>query len=216
MELKMSTEENKPEVQQQQSDVQHNVDVERVVSERVAAAIAEIKGKLDAAYEKRDSANKELESYKQKEREAEIALLKEQGNLKEAHEKELETLKAENNKLLQQNLSLTRDGAIKNALTGYETRNAKAATVAQEAIASELIRDDSGVWVHRSGKSIPAFVAEFAADAENAFLFKPKANNGSGGGGNTQVVDTNAKKSLFAMSQDDVIKLVQEGKLKRK
>ena len=190
-------------------------DIENLVKERVAAELAEIKGKLDTAYEKRDLAAKELEVYKQKERDAEIALLKEQGNLKEAHAKELEALQARNQALEQQNLALTRDGAIKQALSAQEMRNARAMELAQQEIAKETIRDESGNWVHRSGKSISEFVAEFAADPENAFLFKPKQNNG-GGGQSNNVPDAATGKSLFAMSQADVIRLAKEGKLKRK
>ena len=191
-------------------------DIENLVKERVAAELAEIKGKLDTAYEKRDLAAKELEVYKQKERDAEIALLKEQGNLKEAHAKELEALQARNQALEQQNLALTRDGAIKQALSAQETRNARAMELAQQEIAKETIRDESGNWVHRSGKSISEFVAEFAADPENAFLFKPKQNNGGGGSQSNSVPDTATGKSLFAMSQTEVIRLAKEGKLKRK
>ena len=191
-------------------------DIESLVKERVAAELAEIKGKLDTAYEKRDLAAKELEVYKQKERDAEIALLKEQGNLKEAHAKELEALQARNQALEQQNLALTRDGAIKQALSAQEMRNARAMELAQQEIAKETIRDESGNWVHRSGKSISEFVAEFAADPENAFLFKPKQNNGGGGSQSNSVPDTATGKSLFAMSQTEVIRLAKEGKLKRK
>ena len=191
-------------------------DIENLVKERVAAELAEIKGKLDTAYEKRDLAAKELEVYKQKERDAEIALLKEQGNLKEAHAKELEALQARNQALEQQNLALTRDGAIKQALSALDTRNARAYEMAQVEIAKETVRDESGNWVHRSGKSISEFVAEFAADADNAFLFKPKQNNGGGGGPSNNTPDSTSGKSLFALSQAEVIKLAQEGKLKRK
>ena len=190
--------------------------IDSLVEERVKAALAEIKGKLDAAYEKRDLAAKELETYKQKEREAEIALLKEQGNLKEAHAKEMEALQSRNAALEAQNLELTRDGAIKQALSALDTRNTRAYEMAQKEIAKEIIRDESGNWVHRSGKSISEFVAEFAADPENAFLFKPKQNNGGGGGQSNNVPDTATGKSLFAMSQADVIRLAKEGKLKRK
>ena len=208
----MSTEEQEVKTPQE-----NNVDVEKIVSERVAAALADFKSKLDAAYAKRDESAKELELYKQKERDAEIALLKEQGKLKEAHEKELEDLKAHNAVLEQKNLSLTRDGMIKSALSGFETRNAKAANVAKDEIANELIRDESGNWVHKHGKSIDEFVAEFAANPDNAFLFKPKVNNGGGGGQESQNKGDQTKgKSLFALTQEEVIKIAQEGKLKRK
>ena len=211
----MSAEGENKDPEQKPEDKPAVPDLDALIKAAVDKELADIKSKLDNAYKKRDEVQKELDAYRDKERQAEIESLKEQGKLKEAHEKELEALKARNAELEQQNVSLTRDSVIKAALAGLELRNARASEMAHKEISKELIRDDAGNWVHRSGKSITEFVAEFAADQENAFLFKAKVNNGGGQQGGP-AVDPKTGKSLFALSQAEVLELARQGKLKKR
>lgn len=190
-------------------------DIQAQIDAAVKAAIADLKVKLDTAYGKRDEVQRQLDEYKRKENEAEIAKLKEQGNLKEAHEREMAEVRSEIEKLRLQNTSLTRDTLVKSSLTAVEFRNARAAALAEKQISDELIRDGEGNWVHKSGKTVAAFVSEFLDDADNAFLLKPKVNNG-GGGSTNNTTTTSSNKSLFEMSQAEVMKMAAEGKLRNR
>ena len=85
--------------------------------------------------------------------------------------------------------------------------------MADREIIGQLVRDESGTWVHRSGVSVKDFVKTFAEVEDNAFLFKPKINNGTGNSGAKPTNTSSDKKSLFEMSQEEVLKMAREGKL---
>ena len=192
--------------------------IAKLVAEKVAEQLKETKGKLDAAYAARDAAAKKAEALEKKEREAELKLLDESGKHKEAFdirmaeaEAKFNTLQAENNALKQGNLELTRDAQIRDSLRGNEFRNDIAAEMAFSTISGQLIRNEQGQWVHRSGVSIKDFIASFAGDEKNSFLFKPKESSGSGTAP-PGVPNTN-NQSLFGKTQAEVLRLATEGKL---
>jgi hypothetical protein len=79
-----------------------------------------------------------------------------------------------------------------------------------------LTQNESGVWLHKSGATLDAFIKTFSEDEENAFLYKQKVSSGSGdtGGGRSTTTDGKPKK-FSEMSQAEVIKLGEQGKLPR-
>lgn len=190
--------------------------VEKLVEARVADALKEIKGKLDKAYESRDAALKKSAELEQREKEANLKRMEEEGKHKEALELRLAeanaALEASNKRITE----LTRDVEVREALGGLPFRNDKAAKVAYKEVVDGLVQDDKGMWRHKSGVSIKDYVEAFAKDEDQAFLFKTKSSNGAGTGGTTTTNTDKTTSSLYAMSQDEVLKLAAEGKLPKR
>jgi len=190
--------------------------IEKLVSDRVAEALKPIKDKLNKAYTAKEEAERKATEYEKEKREAELARLKEEGKHKEAYEMQLAAERAEREKLEQQNIELTRNNDVRIALATLEFRNEKAVEMAFSEIVGQLVRDDKGKWVHRSGISVKDFVKAFADDKENSFLFKVKSNSGSGGNGPKQKADGDSEEtSVFKKPQDDLLKSIAEGKFRR-
>jgi hypothetical protein len=59
-------------------------------------------------------------------------------------------------------------------MTGLEFRNKKAQDLAFQEVVSQLVQNDKGDWVHKSGSTVKDFVESFAKDDSNNFLFKPR------------------------------------------
>jgi hypothetical protein len=199
--------------------------IERLAQEKAdkiaEERLADIKKKLDGAYASRDTALAEAEALKLKEREAEKKALEEQGKYKELYElqlkerdEEIARERAAKTALEQRNTELSRDVQLKDALKGLNFRNGSAQDMAYGEIANQLVRNDKGEWVHKTGISIADFVVGYAKNEEKSFLFKAKSSSG-GGSTTTEVTTTttNPGKSLFSMKQADVLKLAEEGKL---
>jgi hypothetical protein len=190
--------------------------VAKLVEERVAADLKSIKDKLDNAYSLRDAAVAKAAEYERKEREAELQRLKEEGKHQEAYNLQLAEKDAKLAQLEKANRELSRDVHVKDSLKGLNFRNDKASDMAYAEIVQQLVQDENGVWVHRSGVSIKDFVTAFSANEDNAFLFKVKANTGGGSGSVSANGDTSsANKSLFSRTQAEVLQLAAEGKLPR-
>jgi len=191
--------------------------VEKLVNERVENALKPIKEKLDGAYNARDAALKRISEIEQKEKEERLAKLKEEGKFKEAYEQQLAEERAHRSTLEKRNIELTRDIDVKSALSTIEFRNDKALEMAFSEIVGQLVQNEQGQWVHRSGIAIRDFVKAYSEMDTNSFLLKPKAN--SGGGSSviaSNPVSSSNNKSLFAMSQEEVLRLASEGKLPRR
>jgi len=203
---------NKSEQQQVNEDL-----VERLVKERLAANLKPIKEKLDGAFTQRDEALQKIAAYEKEKRDAEIARLKEEGKHKEAFEKQIAEERAARVALEQQNLELTRNNEVRTTLTGLNFRNEKAVEMAFQEIVGQLVRNEQGTWVHRSGVSIKDFVKTFVDDEDNSFLFAVKASSGSGSGGSKKGgTPPSGAKSVFDMTQEEVLKLAMEGKLPKR
>lgn len=193
----------------------NNEQLAKLVAEQVDSQLKDIKDKLNKAYGARDEALKRIAEFEQKEKEAELARLKEEGKHKEAYELQLAEEKAARAALEKRNIELTRDLSVKDVLKAYPFRNDNAFEMAYREIVGALIQNESGDWVHKSGTDLKSYVDTFANSDENSFLFKPKTS--SGGGSNPPKSGSNdtTKKSLFEMSQSDVLKMAAEGKLRR-
>jgi competence protein ComGC len=189
-------------------------DIEKLVSERVAQQLKDIKEKLDKAYTARDEAQKEAANIKKEKETFELEKLKSEGKVKEALEKEIASLQADNAALNDQVTKLTRDNELSTVLSTYEFRSDSARKMTITAIKRELVKDESGVWKHSSGTSIEEYCKSFFEAADNEFLLKPKEN--SGGGFNKVNKGITQAKSLKDLSQTEVLKLIADGKLSRK
>jgi hypothetical protein len=175
---------------------------------------AEMKNKLDGAYSARDEALRKAAEAEQKTKELEIQQLKEAGKVKEALEAELAQERARRVTLEQKNVELSRDSLVRDSLSGLDFRNAKAASLAFKEIVGNLTQDATGNWVAKNGKSVAEFVAEFAKDPEQEFLFKPSSNNGNadtGGNTNNSALKKGAK--LSEMTQEKVLEMALAGTL---
>lgn len=190
--------------------------IDKIVQERIDRELANIKGKLDAAFKQRNEYQAKVAAFEAKEREATLKKLAEDGKIKEAYEIQLAEERAANAELAKRNTELSRDVAVRDALQALPFRNEKAATMAFQEITSNLVQDENKQWVHRSGISVKEYCEAFSKDDDQAFLFKAKVNSGAGtsatNSGNGSPSDSKPK-SLFAMSQAEVLKLAAEGKL---
>ena len=193
-----------------------DVSVQKLVEAQVAEALKDIKDKLNKAYEARDTAIKEKAELERREKEANLKRMEEEGKHKEVLEARLAEANAKNEVLEKRITELTRDSEVREALTSLPFRNDKAAKVAYREIVQDLIQDENGGWRHKTGVSIKDYVAAFAKDEDQAFLFKTKTSNGSGGSGAADTSTDKKTGSLFSMSQEDVLKMAREGKLPKR
>jgi len=195
--------------------------IDRLVEEKAAEKLKDVKTKLDNAYKARDEALARAAELDLKEKNALKEKLEAEGKFKELAEMRVQEekdraaqIQAERDALAKQNLELTRDNMLRGALQALPFRNDRASEVAYKQIASELIQID-GKWVHSSGVPIKDYVTAFSSDADNSFLFKAKGNGGAGSGG----AQTNAPSkdgSLFKMSQKDVLEGIANGTIKHR
>lgn len=189
--------------------------ISKIVAEKVEESLKPIKGKLDDAYKKRDEVVRENAELKQKMKDLEIEKLQAQGKEKEALEIQLAEERARREAVEKRNTELSRDVEVRSLLNTLPFRNEKAVDVGYREIVSQLSQDENGLWKHVSGKSINEFIAQFAQDSDNAFLFKVKANTGSGISNSGNAPDTSKKKSLFEYSNEELIELAQKGQLRK-
>ena len=190
--------------------------IEKLVQEKLEEALKPIKGKLNESYKARDEALKKLAELEQKQKEEHMKRLEEEGKHKELLELQLAEERAKREAIEKRNTELSRDVKVRASLSNLEFRNQRAVEIAYKEIVGNLIQDENGNWKHASGVSIDEYVQAFAKDEENAFLFKVKAN--AGGGTSSSQSSSNqssTKKSLFEYSQEEIIKMAQEGKLRR-
>ena len=189
-----------------------NPEIQAMIKSAVADAVKDVKVKLDAAYAKRDEALQKVSEFEQKERDLEIKRLQDAGKEREAFELQLAELKANQETLQKRNLELSRDVDARQALSAFAFRNEKAAKMAFDEVTSQLVQNEKGEWVHKSGVAVKDFVKTFAENEDNAFLFKQKQNSGNGSQ-NIPPSSNTTKKSLFEMTQDEVLQMAAEGKL---
>ena len=189
-----------------------NPEIQAMIKSAVADAVKDIKAKLDVAYTKRDEALQKVSEFEQKERDLEIKRLQDAGKEREAFELQLAELKANQETLQKRNLELSRDVDARQALSAFAFRSEKAAKMAFDEVISQLVQNEKGEWVHKSGVAVKDFVKTFAENEDNAFLFKQKQNSGNGSQ-NIPPSSNTTKKSLFEMTQDEVLQMAAEGKL---
>jgi len=191
--------------------------VAKLVEERVAEALKPIKEKLNNAFKERDEARKKTAELEKEQRDANLKRLQDEGKHKEAAELQLAEERTARESAEQRIVELTRDLEVKSSLLNLEFRSDSAREMAQKEIVSQLVKDEKGNWVHKSGVSVKDFVKVFVDTQENAFLFKPKVSSGGGSSSTTRApADDKQNKSVFQLSQAEVIKLAEKGQLRRR
>jgi len=191
--------------------------IEKIVKERLDKELMGIKESLNKAYAARDENAAKVAEFERKEREATVKRLAEEGKHKEAYELQLAEKEAALAALAKRNIELSRDVAVREAVRQFTFRNGKAEAMAVQEITSNLVQNEHKEWVHRTGISIKEYCDAFAKDEDQSFLFKAKVNSGAGTSSPSSVTGVPTKPtSLFAMSQDEVIRLAAEGKLPSK
>jgi len=188
--------------------------ITKLVEERLGENLKPIKDKLDSAYTARDEALKKVAEFEQKEKEAELKKLQDEGKHIEAYELQLAEEKAKIKVLEERNVQLSRDIELKGILSSYTFRSANASEMAYREIVGQLSQNENGNWTHRSGVSVSDFVKSFSDNEENSFLFKQKTSSGAGGTGVTTNKSMDKPTSIFDLSQDEVLKRAREGKLR--
>jgi len=191
--------------------------INKIVQDRIQEELKDIKSKLDKAYGSRDDALRKVAEFEQKEKEAELRRLHDEGKYKEAHEIQLAEEKAKREVVEKRNIELTRDIDVKSALGAYTFRNENALGMAFNEVVNQLVRNEQGIWTHRSGISIKDFVKTYVDDENNSFLLKPKPSSGSGSS-ESKRTDTSSEDSgsLLSLSNEEILKRVREGRLPKR
>jgi hypothetical protein len=188
-------------------------ELEALINAATGTELKGLKEKLDKAYKARDEALGTVDSFKKKEREAEIKRLEDEGKHREAYDLRVQELERENNELKSNNTALSRDNVLTAALAAMPFRNDRSLEMARREIVAELVQNEQGQWVHKTGVAIKDFVKAFAEIEDNAFLFKAKQSSGSGLGTTNSNSSNTTPKKLSELSQAEVLKLAAEGKL---
>ena len=191
-----------------------NKDTEDLINKVVEERLAKIKANLDKAYAERDAAVRDRVKLEEEARQRKIKALEEEGKHKEVAEMKLAELQEKLAIAESKVTELSRDGAVRNALSGLDFRNERSSQMAYRDIIDQLIQDpETGTWIHKSGVSIKDFVGQYVKNDDNSFLFKPKSNSGGGSNptGGAPRIDPNKK--ISEMSTEEVLQLAAAGKL---
>lgn len=188
---------------------------------KLAAAVAEelkdIKLKLDKAHSQRDEVIAQSEALKQQVSDQKAEQLKAEGKHVEALELKLAESEARVAVLARRNIELTRDLEIKQLLSGYDFRSDKASKMAFAEVTSQLTQNEDGSWKGTNGDPVEKVIKDFMVSEDNEFLLKPKSNSGGGTPStpSTPSSSPSPKKSLFELTQAEVIQMAAEGKFRK-
>jgi len=191
-------------VQETPSNTEQEIDpIEQAVNER----LSQMKSNMDRMVKERDEALKKAAEIEQQQKEAAIKRLEEEGKLQEALEMKLAEANAKLKVFEEENTKLNRDNVVNSQLGGLEFRNERSRQMAYRDIVEQLVQNEDGIWVHKSGTSIQEFVDSYSKSEDNSFLFRVKTNSGGGTTTPSGVSDTTEKKTLSQMSQAEVLAL---------
>jgi DNA repair exonuclease SbcCD ATPase subunit len=184
-----------------------------LLKQMVAEELKQMKANVDKAYKKAEETTRENARLKAEAQEKQRKQLEDEGKHYEAAKLKLAELEEEK-KILQDRLtSVTRDRELEKHLGSLEFRNDFARETAFKAILPELVQDEDGSWVHKSGASINDYLKAFAKDPNKDFLFKPKDNSGAGSNSNKNSASMSRPKTLSGMSTEELLALADSGKL---
>ena len=184
-------------------------DIEKLVEER----LAKMKTNMDRMAKERDEALKAKAEIEKAKKDAEMERLRDEGKIQEALEMELSELKAKLSLYEEENVKLNRDRVLSDNLSGLEFRNDRSREMAYRDIVEQLIQNDQGAWVHKSGTSIKDFVESYSKSEDNSFLFRPKPNSGSGATNTTGNPSVAQEKSILEMNTNELLDFARKGKL---
>lgn len=190
-------------------------DLQAQIDAAVSEKLKDIKSRLDSVYAERDALKKQSQEMTDKLAAAERQRLAAEGKELEAAKLHLEEVQRKNAELEAQLVAATRDNQLQSMLASLPFRTEKARQQALREITSDLTRTSEGTWVTKTGTPVETFVKQYADDSENSYLFKTPTSSGGGSRQEAPNPNGSGKKSLFEMSQADVIKMAKEGKLRR-
>jgi hypothetical protein len=197
-------------VQEVSSTTEQEIDpIEQAVNDR----LSKMKENMDRMAKERDEALKKAVEIEQAKKQADIKRLEEDGKIQEALEMKLAEAEARLKVFAEENTKLNRDSVVNSNLSALDFRNERSRQMAYRDIVEQLVQNENGTWVHKSGTNIQEFVDSYSKQEENSFLFRVKANTGAGtsnpsGSSNTEIV-----KPLSEMSSGEVLALAAKGKL---
>ena len=191
-----------------------NKDTEALLEKMVEERLAKVKSNLDKAYAERDEAIKQRVALEEEKKQAKLKSMEAEGKHKEIAEMKVAELQERLKIAEERNTALSRDAAVRDALTGLDFRNDRSQQMAYRDVVDQLVQDpETGQWIHKSGASIKEFVGAFAKDEDNTFLFKPKTNSGSGVGNMSGTPKLDPNKKMADLSTAEILQLAAAGKL---
>jgi cation transport regulator ChaB len=155
-------------------------DLQKIIASKVNEELAGIKEKLNAAYSQRDEAVAKAVAFEEEKKKVQIARLEEEGKHKEAADMKMSELNAKLQEREKQITELTRDNVVRDSLKGLDFRNDTAADFAYRDVVAQLVQNENGQWMHKTGASVKDFIDSFRKDEDKEFLFKPKQSSGTG------------------------------------
>lgn len=188
-------------------------ELKAAIDEAIAVALTNSKANLDKSFKERDAALRKAVEAEAKLAEAEAKRLESEGKATEALQLRLAEQEKRMQALSQANMHLTRDTAVRHALTGLPFKNQKAAEMAYRDLVEGMIQDDGGSWAHKSGTAIEDYAKTFMEDPSNAFLFTPKQTSGGGSPTTTTTGTPNLDTPLLKKTQAEILMMAIEGKL---
>jgi hypothetical protein len=184
-----------------------------LLKQMVAEELKQMKANVDKAYKKAEETARENARLKAEAQEKQRKQLEDEGKHYEASKLKNAELE-ETNRILQERLtSLTRDRELEKHLSSLDFRNDFARETTFKAILPELVQDEDGSWVHKSGASINDYLKTFAKDPNKDFLFKQKENSGSGSNSNKNSATITRPTKLEGMTTAELLGLAESGKL---
>jgi cation transport regulator ChaB len=175
MDIENNNEDLNPEVKSTDSE-----DLQKIIASKVNEELAGIKEKLNAAYSQRDEAVAKAVAFEEEKKKVQIARLEEEGKHKEAADMKMAELNAKLQEREKQITELTRDNVVRDSLKGLDFRNDTAADFAYRDVVAQLVQNENGQWMHKTGASVKDFIDSFRKDEDKEFLFKPKQSSGTG------------------------------------
>lgn len=186
---------------------------EALVEQAVAERLKKMKANVDKAYEEREKLTKELAKAKSEAAAKERKALEDGGKHLEAAQLKIVELEEIVKSQTAQLTRLTRDAILDKHLSPLPFRNDSAKNAALREVVENLVQDDDGTWVHRSGTSLQDYIKAFAKDPDKEFFFKPKENLGSGTSGTKGTVAGQRPQSLKGLSTEELLKAAAAGQL---
>jgi hypothetical protein len=168
---------------------------------------------MDRMAKERDEALKKAAEIEQQQKQEQIQRLEEEGKLQEALEMKLAEANAKLKVYEEENTKLNRDNVVNSQLGGLDFRNERSRQMAYRDIVEQLVQNENGTWVHKSGTTIQDFILAYSKNEDNSFLFRVKANSGAGTTTSSGTPNVTEQKSLAQMTQEEVLAMAAKGQL---
>jgi hypothetical protein len=188
-------------------------EIDAQIAALVAEQIKEIKGKLDASFTARDEAVRKATQLEEAARKKELEDLTAAGKHAEVAQLKMTALE-ENLKIAQGKItSYERDSVVKDALRAVKFRNDRSAEMAYRDVVDQLVQNQEGQWVHKTGVSIKDYIGNYTKDEQNSFLFEPKVNSGGGSGPAAGTPKIGAGRKITDLNTQEILAAATAGEL---